>query len=172
MNKLIVLMFSVVLITGCSESEETVKPSNNKAITVGSAQVDDGCGEEGGEPCQTENCFKCNLKIGNNLTAINADTPYSIPTNIQETKKTGKVKRTERVSRTRAKKTAKFGQIENVNQAETNNTEKVKNTYINSRYGKIAKEAKKKATKAVKTKQKRLEAMSKIVREIQPSESK
>lgn len=137
--KVIILMFGFALITGCSENEETIKSTNIKEITV----ADGDCGEETGQPCQTANCFRCNLKLGNNLTPINADTPYSTPNNTKIIKKLTVKK-----------------------------TNKVKKGYINSRYEKISKEAKKKATKATNTRKRRLEAMSKIVREIQPSESK
>ena len=74
MKKIITLMFGAVLLVGCGADKETTKNNSVEQMIANSRANTEDCKKE--QTCQTENCFRCNLKIGNNLTPINSDSPY------------------------------------------------------------------------------------------------
>jgi hypothetical protein len=157
-KKVIILMFTGVLLVGCSSDESTKNNSNQNMYANSRTNIED-CEKD--QTCKTENCFRCNLKIGNNLTPINSDSPYGTATRSVET-------------------TDSNGNTYNSGTRSSETTDSNGNTYSNSnktsyedtRYGNIAKTAREKQTKATRERTKRNQRMAISHRDIAPQRSK
>jgi hypothetical protein len=124
-KKIIILMFGAVLLVGCGADKETTKNNSVEKMIANSRANTEDCKKE--QTCQTENCFRCNLKIVNNFTPFNSDSHYRTATNA---------------------------------------------SYEETRYGGIAKTAKKEDAKARQERTKRNQKMAISHRDIAPQRSK